>query len=234
MSIQHRFSKIAVATVGAVATLGTFASVTHAANLGGYTFDAQPGFPNGSPVATNVDPGLSFTDFSSSGVTNFNFIAGNNPPGRAISAQDWSASFDLSKYFTFTISPLPTTSSFSITSFGLDARRGGNGPQSIQVRTSLDSYANPIATFLNVDNNSWTSYSASSLNLGPLSSPINFRIYGYDGTGTSGNNSQLSLDNVSVHGSVVPVPTPALLPGLVGLGAGVLRKRKQQREVVTA
>jgi hypothetical protein len=35
-------------------------------------------------------------------------------------------------------------------------------------------------------------------------------------------NSSLTIDNVSV----TPVPTPALLPGLIGLGVGVLRKRK--------
>jgi hypothetical protein len=36
----------------------------------------------------------------------------------------------------------------------------------------------------------------------------------------------LSIDNVSVTGDAIP--TPALLPGLIGLGFGVLRKRKGQ------
>lgn len=39
-------------------------------------------------------------------------------------------------------------------------------------------------------------------------------------------SSSLTIDNVSAN--VTPVPTPALLPGLIGLGVGVLRKRKAE------
>jgi len=42
----------------------------------------------------------------------------------------------------------------------------------------------------------------------------------------NGFNSSLTIDNVSSN--VTPVPTPALLPGLIGLGLGVLRKRKAE------
>ena len=40
------------------------------------------------------------------------------------------------------------------------------------------------------------------------------------------NSSTLSIDNVST--GVTPVPTPALLPGLIGLGVVALRKRKAE------
>jgi hypothetical protein len=43
----------------------------------------------------------------------------------------------------------------------------------------------------------------------------------------SGDPDGVALDNVS-YGTTTPIPTPALLPGLIGLGLGVLRKRKAE------
>ena len=40
------------------------------------------------------------------------------------------------------------------------------------------------------------------------------------------NPSFFALDDVSVTSKSTAIPTPALLPGLIGLGFGVLRKRK--------
>lgn len=48
--------------------------------------------------------------------------------------------------------------------------------------------------------------------------------FGVFNVGDNGWSSQLAVDNVS------QVPTPALLPGLVGLGLGVLRKRKAEAD----
>lgn len=42
----------------------------------------------------------------------------------------------------------------------------------------------------------------------------------------------VGIDNVQYSATATPVPTPALLPGLVGLGLGVLRKRKAQEAEV--
>lgn len=43
-----------------------------------------------------------------------------------------------------------------------------------------------------------------------------------------GDNVGAKLDNVSVASAATAVPTPALLPGLIALGVGVLRKRKAE------
>lgn len=49
---------------------------------------------------------------------------------------------------------------------------------------------------------------------------------------TTGNNGQhANLSHLSVFTSEpTAIPTPALLPGLIGLGLGVLRKRRQQEQ----
>jgi hypothetical protein len=48
-------------------------------------------------------------------------------------------------------------------------------------------------------------------------------------TSTYGTTGTRRFDLVTVSGdATTPVPTPALLPGLVGLGLGVLRKRKSE------
>lgn len=223
--------------IGALATVA-LADIkpADAANIGGYDFGVASDPGNFTPSATGVAPGLEFSDFSSNNVTIVNGVSGNPPAGgnRAISAQDWTDALDLSKYFTFTITPLPTTQSFSLSSLSFDARRGGNGPESIQIRSSNDGYATALGTFTNqVVNNDWTTLSINSLGLESLTQAITFRIYGYDAKNVSGNSSGLSLDNVFVHGDVTSVPTPALLPGLVGMGIAALRKRKQQEAEAT-
>jgi hypothetical protein len=47
--------------------------------------------------------------------------------------------------------------------------------------------------------------------------------------GDNGFNSTLSVDNVV--GNITPIPTPALLPGLIGMGIATLRKKNQEEAV---
>jgi hypothetical protein len=46
--------------------------------------------------------------------------------------------------------------------------------------------------------------------------------------GDTAGDSSLSLSNATFTPTATAVPTPALLPGLVGLGLAAMRKRKQQ------
>jgi hypothetical protein len=225
--ITNFLTKVTIASVAVIGFTAVSSTTSHAAVLGSYDFGANPG--GGFSVApTMVDANFSFSPFSAIGVTNINGVSGNPSGGGAISSQDWPSAIDLSKYYKFTITPSPGVTSYFLDSLSFDARRGGNSAQSIQIGTSFDNYANPVATFLNqVTNNGWTNFSAP-LSLGALTSPVTFRIYGYDATSNNGNASQFSLDNVSLGGGINPIPTPALLPGLSALGAGALRKRKQR------
>lgn len=49
-------------------------------------------------------------------------------------------------------------------------------------------------------------------------------------TGFTNNDAGVFTNSIIGSGSVTPIPTPALLPGLVALGWGALNKRKQQAQ----
>lgn len=52
---------------------------------------------------------------------------------------------------------------------------------------------------------------------------------GNDPNQTLSGYNALAIDSIELSGSnVQPIPTPALLPGLIGLGLGMFRKRKAQ------
>jgi hypothetical protein len=55
-------------------------------------------------------------------------------------------------------------------------------------------------------------------------------LYFEDTSSNNGFNFDIYLDNVAVEANAEPIPTPALLPGLIGMGAAALRKRKKEAE----
>jgi hypothetical protein len=230
-------SKVAIGSIAATASVGIFASSTQAAtlvNLGEYTF----GTGSGSLAPTNVLSGLTFTNFAYVGSGGTTFPSGLGA-GKAFSANDFSpdatinpainaTSLDGDDYYQFGI----TASSgytFSLANLGFATNRNGDAsPTRIQVRSSVDGFSAFITGSDQAlgGKNEWTPYNAS-LAFNNLTS-ITLRLYPYL-KGANNGSQNLDIDNVSVQGSVTStaVPTPALLPGLVGLGAGLLRKRKQ-------
>jgi hypothetical protein len=226
-------SKVAIGSIAATASVGIFASSSQAAALGGYTFTGS------SPSASGVATGLTFSDFTYVGSGTVNNPDGiGAPPDKSFSANSFSpdstidptidaASPNGDDYFQFGISASPGYS-FSLASLGFVTRPNGNAaPLNIQLRSSLDNFATALFDGALGQKNRWTPGAATPLNLNSLTNIV-LRLYPY---GENNNNGQknLNIDNVSVEGSVTrtAVPTPALLPGLVGLGAGLLRKRKQ-------
>jgi len=58
---------------------------------------------------------------------------------------------------------------------------------------------------------------------------------GYEGTGgTYATDGQWRFDMVTVNADATPIPTPVLLPGLIGMGIAALRKRQGDRSEVVA
>jgi hypothetical protein len=233
--ITNFLTKVSVAAIGSIAMLSASATLGHAASLGTYTFEAPPN--PGSPNATNVLPGLTFSPFTYVGSGSDNFPVGydpTNPPqnngGKSFSADSFSpdAVIDVNNsnaddYFSFQITAAPSTS-FNLNALQFVTQPNGNAaPTNIQLRSSLDNFMATLFDGALGAKNVWTPLSIP-LALNNLTD-ITFRLYPY---GENNNNGakNLDIDTISVEGD--SVPTPALLPGLFALGAGALRKRKQR------
>jgi hypothetical protein len=69
----------------------------------------------------------------------------------------------------------------------------------------------------------------TAFSIGSSSSPQTLAISGFDNITQAfiSSSASVNFDNV-VTGSATAVPTPALLPGLIGLGVAALRKRKAE------
>ncbi|MDX2241198.1 MAG: PTPA-CTERM sorting domain-containing protein [Leptolyngbyaceae cyanobacterium bins.302] len=55
---------------------------------------------------------------------------------------------------------------------------------------------------------------------------LRFTSFGGVNAGYGGGGTQFALDNLTINAT--PIPTPALLPGLIGMGVMALRKRKAE------
>jgi hypothetical protein len=233
---------------GALATIGTFASVGEAASLGQYTFEPPPN--PGSLNATDVASGLTFSTFSyvGTGTSNFpvGYAPGANPQnngGKSYSSDQWSPTAPgavptTEPYWQFTITP-NSGETYNLDSLSLGLQRNGNAsPTNLLVRSSLDNYAATLGNFVlgsdAATRNIWQPFSTAlgAPTFAGLAGPVTFRLYGYgEPDNLNGRQAEnLDVDNIAVNGNIVP--TPALLPGLLGLGVGAWRKRKQAKQAV--
>jgi hypothetical protein len=225
--IQRVHSLITSAVLGSAIGLVALAAPSQAASLGKYTF----GTPTFSPPSfgfstspTGVAPGVSLSDFTAgAGLTiplGGASIVGN--PVYGIGASNWNG--EATDYFEFTLTPDPGKK-VTVNSLALDSVRIF-GPRDLEIRSSLDNFA---AVLGSTSVNSSFTNTVLPLSLSSSASII-FRILGTN-TPTTGNQNLrfLILDNVELDGNIADiaaVPTPALLPGLVGIGVAAWRKRK--------
>jgi hypothetical protein len=91
---------------------------------------------------------------------------------------------------------------------------------------TLFSNAGPIATNQDIPGGNLTDTATGTVNfaafLNTTGNVFSFTVPGGGGL----NTSDYQLRSIDVD--AVPVPTPALLPGLIGMGLGLVRKRKQE------
>jgi Bacterial pre-peptidase C-terminal domain len=186
--ITNFLTKVTIASIGAIALIGTLASNGQAASIIQEN-NVSPGGDAGSTLLTATDLTASLVD-------------------RIDGQLDTSTDVDLYKIY------IPGT--------GFSAATTGNPTGSINdsILRLLDFSGAVI--LLNDDVSATDTLSRVS------SSAITAGAYFLEVSGKNMRN-QGQTYKVKVDGAgTVPVPTPALLPGLLVLGAGAKRKRKQQ------
>jgi hypothetical protein len=189
--ITNFLTKISVATIGAVALIGTLAPNAQAAII--QENNLSSGGDAGSILGTATDLTALLVD-------------------RIDGQLDTNSDVDLYKIY---IPTLALGDSFSATT---------DGPPTGSINDSilrlLDSTG--VQVLLNDDISGTNPLSTISSNA------ITAGSYFLEVSGKNIRNQGQSYKVKVAGAGTVPVPTPALLPGLVALGAGALRKRKQR------
>jgi hypothetical protein len=222
MTFTTLTQKLAIATGAIAAASFVAAAPAQALVLGQYNFDLAGA--GGTLAPSTTAAGVTLSNFAYSGTATPTYFSGN--PDDAYAATGWTTS---TNYFSFLLTP--GSNPVSLTSIAFDAQSSGSGPSIVRLTSSLDNYVSAI------DGSSGNgSFASNTLNLGStfanLTAPVTFRLSGVGPSasgGALGSGGTLRVDNVTVNGDfVTPVPTPALLPALLGFGASIVRKRKQE------
>ncbi len=227
MTFATLSQKLAIAT-GAIAAASFLAAApAQALELGKYNFDLAG--TGGTLAPSTTAPGVTLSNFSYSGSATPTFSTGNPSTGDAYSASAWTTA---TNFFSFVLTP--GADPVSLTSILVDAQSSGTGPATVNLRSSLDGFASVIASGTS-GNGSFAPTNTFNLNsaFSNLTNSVTFRIVGVGPTSANGgalaSTGTLRVDNVTINGDVATaVPTPALLPALIGFGASIVRKRKQE------
>jgi predicted extracellular nuclease len=145
-----------------------------------YSTQGLPGNQSSTP-ATTVLAGVSATDISRGPALGAN--GGNN----SMNSNGWSTeavfSADSGAYLSWTIAPEAGT--LTLSEVRLLQLRSGTGPRTIELRSSLDGFSAPLASFS--PNDSFPP-APIALSFAPLVSagPLELRLYGYGATSANG------------------------------------------------
>jgi hypothetical protein len=237
MTFTTLAQKFAIATGAIAAASFVAAAPANAALLGRYTFGTATSGP-ALLTPSDVDSSISLSSLAyngsvttatgrtstlDSGTGEYKDVSGvplgSNGTGGAAGGTISSTA----NTFEFTVTP-NSGDVVVLDKLQLDWRRSNTAGNSLNIFSNRDNFSSALATFTNNTGDSWLIDRDVLLSAlpGNLTSPAVFRLV------ASGSAGTFRLDNVEVYGTATAVPTPALLPALLGFGARIVRKRKQE------
>ncbi|MFN7530046.1 MAG: PEP-CTERM sorting domain-containing protein [Gemmatimonas sp.] len=132
----------------------------------------------------------------------------------------------------FSLTPL-MGHQLNLTTLTFDAWSANHSdPRTFFVRYSTDNFATfteLIGPTVAPDSDDPPTMAVGTIGLTGLTSTIEFRMYGYNHTGTDAADRALQYDNIVVNGTVTSVPEPGSL-ALLGLGLAGLGLRARRRK----
>ncbi len=193
-----------------------------------WNFDGGSGTANASTTSTNLtasalsqgnNNGTTILITNASTSSGYTGASGNYNAGAAARTGSLVTGSSGSAYFEFTITPAAGYN-FSLTGISFGTRSTNTGPQAYTIRYSTDSYGSDLATG-SISGTNWNLKTNSSLTItSGVATPVTFRIYGYNGTGSPvANTANWRIDDLSLTISAVLAtptitPTPTTLTGL--------------------
>jgi hypothetical protein len=227
MQVNRLFVKSSLAVAGAAAIVCLSAPESQAA-----TFVGRYSFTNGSRRATVTGRPVVFGQFAAAGVSGTP-IEASIFSGR-FRGSNWTrnATPNLGQYFEFSANPLGNLTTYN--RFGFNSRSfsgffgTGLGPRNwlLQAKVGSGSFFNVLSGALGPVNAVNQGFSNASLT--NVTQQVVFRLYGFNAPVSA--NTWI-VDDVFVSG-ISAIPTPAALPAILGFGAQLWRKRKQQEAEV--
>lgn len=141
---------------------------------------------------------------SSSASSGYTGATGGNNAGAAATIGGLNTASNGSAFFEFTLTP--TIGAISLSSLQFGSRSTGTGPQTYSLRSSLDNYSTDLATGSLSNNSTWVLLTPTLISTvtNNIASPLTFRIYGYNGSGSpSSGTANWRIDDLSFGGNVV-------------------------------
>ena len=137
---------------------------------------------------------------SSSASTGYTGASGGNKAGAAARTGALITGVNGSAYFEFTLTPSLGSIALNTISFG--SRSTSAGPLAYTLRSSLDNFTADLGTGTFLSNSTWKLFSPS-LTSTNSSSPITYRLYGYNQTGSANMPpAYWRIDDLAMGGTI--------------------------------
>lgn len=211
------------ATLTATSTFGQLAT---------YSFGTGAS-PTGSP--TQSANGFVASVLSASAGVNLSFTTSTpasssvGGSGAGIASGNGFNQSNPTNYFTFSLTP-HAGQKLTISAIGFNSIRTSTGPTnwSLDYLISDTNVSDLIGNGTNLSD-SWSNQAVSSVTLSGITSTIEFRLFGYNASGSSG---AFRIDDLVISGSVSPIPEPASFTILAALGTLAFSATRRRSRIV--